>query len=116
MTTIYGSSDDLIELEGDVSQEFGAYERCEDGEGFVLALSDGTLLSVRYDGCWRFKTLAAGSLQFTREDAIEESRDGSRADGKPWYSDVLTFPDGLTWAALADRDKCATKQKLRSRK
>lgn len=112
MTKIYGASDDLIEIDGDVSEEFNAYSSDEDAE-WRLALSDGTLLSVRYDGCWRFNQLIAGSVSFTRVEADAEDKPGSRPDGGPWYSDVLTFADGITWVALSKASDVATKQRLR---
>lgn len=52
---IYGSSDDLIEIEGDIREElYVATDR-----GFI-ALSDGTLLTYDYDGDWHFNHEVAG--------------------------------------------------------
>jgi len=55
---VYGASDDLIEISGDIEEEFSLY----DGEANV-AFSDGTLLNIRYDtnGIWRIAPLAHGS-------------------------------------------------------
>lgn len=39
-TKIYGTSDDLIEFEGDIYDEIGAYEAQDKG----ILLSDGTVL------------------------------------------------------------------------
>ena len=39
-TKIYGTSDDLIEVEGDIYDEIGAYEAQDKG----ILLSDGTVL------------------------------------------------------------------------
>lgn len=52
--TLYGASDDCIEIEGDVNEEWSAYGS-KDGD--LIAFSDGTLLRIRYtdegDGIWR---------------------------------------------------------------
>lgn len=60
MIRIYGSSDDLIEIEGDISEEF----TLSGDESGYIGLSDGTLLSVVYgpDGDWLF-SITKGSGQ-----------------------------------------------------
>lgn len=45
MLKIYGASDDLLELEGDITDEINV--DCE--ESFCVAFSDGTLIRVHYD-------------------------------------------------------------------
>lgn len=71
--TIYGASDDLIEIEGDVEEEFNWYPTKTDEDGF-LAVSDGTLLRVRYDedGIWRFTPLVYGLAYFEKEEGNVE--------------------------------------------
>jgi hypothetical protein len=62
MIEIYGSSDDLVEIEGGIDEEFPA-----DGAGpHYLAFSDGTLLSIDYgrEGIWRINRLATGSADY----------------------------------------------------
>jgi hypothetical protein len=98
---IYGASDDLIELEGDIRDEIGCYGIDDDKDvKWYLALSDGTLLSVNYDGRWRFAVVTVGGAQLSKIEATED--EGSRADGTPAYSDVVTL-DGpkILWAALS---------------
>ena len=66
-TKIYGASDDLIEIEGQIREEFsGGNERSGDPTADILAFSDGTLLEVLYDndGIWRIKRLVAGACEF----------------------------------------------------
>ena len=54
---IYGASDDLIEVEGDISEEFNHYD---DGPAYV-AISDGTVLQVIYGGgLWTIKPIQTG--------------------------------------------------------
>lgn len=43
-TKIYGTSDDLIEFEGDIYDEIGAYKAQDKG----ILLSDGTVLECSY--------------------------------------------------------------------
>jgi hypothetical protein len=71
--TVYGASDDLIEIEGDIREEFNWIP--EDGETRVLAFSDGTLLWVLYDadGIWRIGNMVGGSAKFEKvEGDVEE--------------------------------------------
>jgi hypothetical protein len=68
MITIYGASDDLIEVEGDIREEFSAY--CEEDTKFLIALSDGTLLKMWYDedGIWRIQHLYGDPARFSKVD------------------------------------------------
>lgn len=92
-TKVYGCSDDLIEVEGDVSGEVGAYGTDPD-DGVRLRFSDGTLLEIGYGkgekGVWAIKVLKRGTL-FERLDECDDE------DADP-YSDVAHFRDGLTKA------------------
>jgi len=66
--TIYGASDDLIEIEGDVNEEFNWPFR--DDEDGLLAFSDGTLLRIKYDkdGIWRLNRVKSGLTYFSKEE------------------------------------------------
>jgi hypothetical protein len=84
--TIYGASDDLIEVEGDIREEFYAV----DGPNY-LAFSNGTLLSVVYDddGMWRIRCLS-GAASVTLADDPDTN-----------YSDRADVPGDLLWVAQA---------------
>lgn len=58
--TITGASDDLIEVDGDISEEFNP----PDGEDSILGFSNGVLLRVRYDddGIWRITPIRGGEV------------------------------------------------------
>lgn len=86
--TIYGSSDDLIELDGDIREEFLCYG---DDEGNYLAFSDGTVLHIVYneDGIWRITPTAKGSSKMTKEEAVS-SEDNN-------YSDRVTLEGDVRW-------------------
>ena len=68
MITIYGASDDLIEIEGDILEEFNVYP--EEHTRYLIAVSDGTLLKMWYDedGIWRIQHLFGDVTRFTRID------------------------------------------------
>lgn len=93
MITVYGASDDLIEVEGDIREEFYAI----DDASHVLSFSDGTVLSVEYDrqGNWRIRRLAEGRATYTLTEATGSDHD---------YSDVATL-DGepITWVTFGKR-------------
>ena len=91
MIHVYGASDDLIEVEGDIVEEF-SYSDDED-RGDVLAFSDGTLLSVEYtrDGIWRISPLSRGSAEMTITQAVSADDDE--------YSDKATLDGDIRWVA-----------------
>ena len=70
--TIYGASDDLIEIYGDIREEFNWIP--DDDETRLLAFSDGTLLRVAYDsdGIWRLNKVASGTAQFAKVEGDVE--------------------------------------------
>ena len=72
--TVYGASDDLIEIRGDIEEEFNWYTEDEDEKRY-LAFSDGTLLSVRYDhdGIWRLRLVARGKSKFSKVEGEVKS-------------------------------------------
>jgi len=91
-TKAYGASDDLVEIEGEVNEEFGAYDRDRRNPKRV-AFSDGTVLLFYYPkrsdlGVWGIDLAVKGSL-FDRLDECEDE------DARP-HSDVAYFKAGLT--------------------
>lgn len=93
MITICGASDDLIEIEGDVREEFNV-----GGESRLLAFSDGTVLRVEYTpaAVWRVTPVRAGGGHLDVVHAPEDDEDD--------YSDraTLTGPDDepIEWVVL----------------
>lgn len=87
--TVRGASDDLIEIEGDIREEFSHYALDENDKGVLLAFSDGTVLRARYDkdGLWRFHRLVSGSVKFTKvEGDVAADR-----------NDVVTLKGDVRW-------------------
>jgi len=72
--TIYGTPEDQIKVEGDFEEELGLYEM---QDSTFLAISGGTLLSVRLDEeeVWRIDKIAVGL------DTGMEKEDGTSASG-----------------------------------
>lgn len=96
-TKVYGCSDDLIEVEGEVTGEVGCYGTDDRDKGVLLVFSDGTLLEVKYgkneEGIWEIKLVKKGEL-FERIDPCDD------ADADP-YSDLAHFAKGLKWVYAA---------------
>lgn len=96
-TKVYGRSDDLIEVEGDLTGEVGHYESSEDGQGCLLMFNDGTLLQVKYGkpqgGIWAITVVQEGALFDRLEICTNEDADP--------YSDVVHLKDGIKLAFAA---------------
>lgn len=98
---IYGSSDDLIEIDGDVgdvSEEFTAIRDFDDegSDGGYVTVSDGTILRVVYSdlGIWEIRVIARGESSVAIEQATDAEND---------YTDKVTLTSGnpFRWVALA---------------
>lgn len=100
-TKVYGASDDLIEIEGDVRGESSpAYSSGDDEEPALLIFSDGTILSVVYGkptngGIW--------AVNLVRQGALFERIDVCTDEDADHYSDVAHFAGGLKWAYCAQK-------------
>lgn len=92
-TRVYGTSDDLMEFEGDVSAEVVCYNLSKE-KPLAMFFSDGTVLHGYYNknnaGIWGIDVVEKGSLF----DRIEICTD---EDAEP-YSDQVFFKPGLKWA------------------
>lgn len=100
---IYGSSDDLVELRGDVDEEFPAMSGNVTETGF-LALSNGVLvkydLDDENDGVWVLRPVGAIPEGVTVE-VVQARGDGEPhdEDGCAGYSQkvVVVGPTPVTW-------------------
>lgn len=96
-TKVYGSSDDLIEFEGDIHGEVGFFS---EEEGCLLVFDDGTALVAQYGkpgglAIWSITVLVKGPL-FDRIDVCETETEDN-------YSDVAVLKDGAKLAFAAQR-------------
>lgn len=81
MLRIYGASDDLVEVEGDITEEFSA----ADGDVYI-ATSSGAVLVASFgrSGVWRISVLHSNQEVHIAVQKSEDRESGS-------YSDVATI-------------------------
>jgi hypothetical protein len=98
-TKIYGASDDLIEIEGAISEELDCYD-----EKLKFKFSDGTEFTSVYDhdGMWRFKDLVKGDKFIKHVDAVGEQQVHIEDDSEdvPNYSDFIVLDAGIEWVKV----------------
>lgn len=92
-----GASDDLVEVEGDIREEFYAATLNDEGdEGGIMAFSNGIVLRILYtnDGIWRITPVSiVGDSQLVQiEHAPEDDEDN--------YSDVATVHGDIKWVVF----------------
>ena len=89
---IYGASDDLIEIEGGISEEFNP----RDDENNYLGFSDGTILKIRYDndGVWRIVPLIIADQ--TVYDLVQAT------DPDEGYSDHAWLTGDIEWVIFGN--------------
>lgn len=98
-TKVYGASDDLIEVKGELTGEVGYIgpDREDRDQGCLLMFSDGTLMTAKYGkaglGVWQLTLVSQGSLFRGIVPCTDE-------EATP-HSDVATFGAGLKWAYAA---------------
>ena len=95
---VYGASDDLVEVDGDLSEEFTSFEPKPD----LLEFSDGTWAEVKLDteGQWRIKLVEdSGLIEAVHTPSREEDGVGPRydEDGCNDYSDKLVLTGPIEW-------------------
>lgn len=97
---IYGCSDDLIEIRGDIRAETSPPDPDEPTK---LAFSDGTILRVDYDeeGCWRIHRIATGTASMQKTEAPSDPCD---------YSDLVTLTGDIQWVAVVHQGNVITHQ------
>lgn len=100
-TKLYGASDDLIEIEGAISDEIGCYN---DGPISFVA-SDGTKGKIKYDGDWRIDYVGGEMVdKFIKSVGDEAEHTEPDAKGCSSYSDVLIFKPGLLWLKVGQKN------------
>jgi len=95
---VYGASDDLIEIEGDIREEFGYHYSVSDPTAKFLAFSDGTALKITYgldDGCWRISVYAGNPDYITHTPATSEDN----------YSDIVEIDTDIRWVVVGEEFK-----------
>lgn len=89
--TLSGASDDLIEVDGDLREEFD-YLAGDEEAGSYVGFSDGTVLKTRLDqdGIWRITPVVRGSAELKVDQAA--------VDDEVCYTDVATLDGDVRWA------------------
>lgn len=97
ITKIYGASDDLIEIEGAISDELNVH--LKDNEKVSFSASDGTKGKISYenDG-WRIELIEIGKCKKINAVGDDASHTGE-AEGCTSYSDVLIF-ENIDWIKI----------------
>lgn len=102
LTKVYGASDDLIEIEGEIYEEHDEY----DFNGKVEA-SDGTIANLKYDenGQWKFTIKKEGDKFLELIGAVGDDAEhtSENAVGCTSYSDVLVFKEGIEWIKIGKK-------------
>lgn len=102
---VYGASDDLIEVEGDIRKEWSNPSYSD--EPRYLAFGDGSVLRVAYTegGLWRVERVREGSATFSVERATDPDSD--------FYSDHATLEGDLRRVRLFASQKAAEAEAAR---
>jgi len=93
---IYGASDDLIEIDGDIEGEFSYYD---EDEPAYIGFSDGTVLKIFYDetGLWKIVQINKGKADFCY-DFIATNSDSDK------YSDVVVLrKEKINWLMFGNK-------------
>lgn len=96
---VYGASDDLIEIEGSLRQEFyycdAGYANADEAlVPYYLAFSDGTLLKITYDGEWNIKLVEGQAIIHHCGGSASHPQVDFRV---PDYSDLAVIHSDVTW-------------------
>ncbi len=96
MIKVYGHSDDCIEVEGDIEDEFNYNYSEDDPTAKFLSFSDGTVIKVTYglDGAdWQLSIFAKNpESSVTHTPPIGNS-----------YTDVVGIDADIKWVVIGDQ-------------
>ena len=101
-TLIYGSSDDLVEVSGQLQAEYKNWTLAQ--RGIPFECSDGTIGKITYDGDWNITLEHKGELfQELRPNVGDNGKHTDLAFKCTSYSDVLILKDGILWVKINGR-------------
>ena len=100
ITRIDGASDDLIEIDGQISDEVDAYSASDEPVKFKT--SQGTKGTIMYDGEWKITIKEEGSDFVKVIESIGDDNNHTEENTKdvPSYSDVLILDGDLEWVKV----------------
>lgn len=109
---IYGGSDDLIEVRGDVDEEFDALTLTAGAEHHIVtSAGDHVVFRLRDNAIWTGEVLAAPAghvLHRSREVVDPLGNHKNDEYGCPGYSDRVALDSDVTWVVYAADPKMAT--------
>lgn len=97
-TLVYGASDDLIEVDGAMSEEWNVY----DAKNIKITCSDGTVARIGYDGNWHITVKETGPMfdKIVNGNPAEDPHTDEDCKRCSAYSDVLVMKAGLEWVRI----------------
>jgi len=100
ITRIYGASDDLIEIDGQIIDEVDAYSSSDEPVKFKTSL--GTKGTITYDGEWKINVEEGGSDFVIKIESVGDDNTHTEENTKdvPSYSDVLILEGDLEWVKV----------------
>lgn len=99
-TVLYGASDDLFEISGDYSEEMNPPDA-----PFHVAVSDGSLLEVKYDdlGEWKIQAVVRGKgLERIIPSVGEDKKHEGDYEKYTSYSDLAVFRGEIRFVAIVE--------------
>jgi hypothetical protein len=100
ITRIYGASDDLIEIDGQISDEVEAYSSEKKPIKFKTSL--GTKGTILYNGEWKITIIQEGSDFVKIIESVGDDNDHTEenTNNVPSHSDVLILDGDLEWVKV----------------
>lgn len=101
-TIIYGQSDDVVTVDGQLEAEYENYTLAS--RGITFECSDQTKGTITYNGDWLINVQEEGSLfQELRPNVGDNGKHIDLAFKCTPYSDVLILNDGILWVKINGR-------------
>ena len=99
ITRIYGASDDLIEIDGQISDEVDNYSS---DKPVKFKTSKGTKGTITYNGEWKIDVKEGGSDFVIKIESVGDDNTHTEENTKdvPSYSDVLILDGDLEWVKI----------------
>ena len=105
-TYIYGASDDLIEIDGAIVEEYGTFS-----QNIRIVASDGTQAIINYDGEWGIDVENYGDKYLSHVKSVGDDNEHEGELAKfTSYSDILILDEGVKWVKIGRKTFKETKQ------
>lgn len=93
MIYIYGASDDLVEVEGDIREEFSLPSE----NMLYLAFSNGLMCRIEYRGEWEMRLVSLPILPLVEYKLHPVGSEQATTLSKIDYTDVLVIDHDVEW-------------------